>query len=66
MVCDVCYGCWGLCSACCSVPYAALYSGGRGGRAPFARGVRVMRRVLEVVLHVLEAEKDIRHMLQVR
>ena len=43
----------------CAVLYAALYSGRYGGRAPFARRARMMRYVLEVVLHVLEAEKDV-------
>ncbi len=51
--------------------HAALYSGGRGGRGLFARGARVMRMcwssvlcelyALEVVLHVLEVEKGMRH-----
>jgi len=31
-----------------AVPYVALYSGGRGDRAPFARGAKVMRNVLEL------------------
>ena len=31
-----------------AVLYAALYSGGRGGRAPFSRGARVIRCVLEL------------------
>ena len=36
------------------------------GRVPFATGATVMRNVMEVVLHVLEAEKDVRHVLWAR
>ncbi len=37
-------------------PCAALYSGGHGGELRLVRGDRVMR-------YVLEAEKDVRHVL---
>ncbi len=46
-----------LCAALYAALNVALYSGDRRGRAPFARGARVMRYVLEVVLHVLEADR---------
>ena len=46
-----------LCAALYAALNVALYSGDRRGRAPFARGARVMRYVPEVVLHVLEADR---------
>ena len=62
MVCDVCHGCWGhaLHAVLNAVRYAALYSGGGGGRAPFA-GVLERCAVgwssvlceLDVVFHVV-------------
>ena len=39
-----------------AVLYATLYFGGRGGRSLFAGGSRAMR-------YVLEAEKDVQHVL---
>ncbi len=65
MVCDMCHG------SLHTVLFAALYSGGCGGRSPFARGAIVIRHVLETralrgvsagscAPCVLEAEKDVR------
>jgi len=53
--CTMCVMCAGG-HALHTVLYTALYSRGSGGRAPFARGARVMR-------YVLEAEKNMRHVL---
>ena len=39
-----------------AVLYAALYSGSRGEQSPFRGGARLKR-------YVLEAEKDVRHVL---